>query len=167
MIPPSLIYTKDIRKEQHQREQKWKADGRDQIKQNTNFDMARSLFGGGSGIGGGGPETSSAMENEQDHDDTAYGDRMNDEAASADNDDHYEREDDEEEGYHDDEAGRAYGTEDEDGDYVEDDLDIRSSMIDDTYTPPLFQQFYDRGTFLRGAWSQPSHGQSNFHLQVP
>lgn len=38
---------KDIRKEQHTREQKWKATGRDQIKQNTNFDMARSLFGGG------------------------------------------------------------------------------------------------------------------------
>mmetsp|Transcript_45935 Transcript_45935/g.70308 ORF Transcript_45935/g.70308 Transcript_45935/m.70308 type:complete len:121 (+) Transcript_45935:124-486(+) len=38
---------KDIRKEQHDREQKWKATGRDQIKQNTNFDMARSLFGGG------------------------------------------------------------------------------------------------------------------------
>jgi hypothetical protein len=37
----------DIRKEQHEREQKWKATGRDQIKQNTNFDMARSLFGGG------------------------------------------------------------------------------------------------------------------------
>lgn len=38
---------KDIRKEQHDREQKWKATGRDQIKKNTNFDMARSLFGGG------------------------------------------------------------------------------------------------------------------------
>ena len=38
---------KDIRKEQHTREQKWKATGRDQIKKNTNFDMARSLFGGG------------------------------------------------------------------------------------------------------------------------
>ena len=37
---------KDIRKEQHDREQKWKKDGRDQIKKNTNFDMARSLFGG-------------------------------------------------------------------------------------------------------------------------
>jgi hypothetical protein len=36
-----------IRKEQHDREQKWKADGRNQIKKNTNFDMARSLFGGG------------------------------------------------------------------------------------------------------------------------
>mmetsp|Transcript_124373 Transcript_124373/g.359622 ORF Transcript_124373/g.359622 Transcript_124373/m.359622 type:complete len:125 (+) Transcript_124373:94-468(+) len=38
---------KEIRKEQHSREQKWKATGRDQIKKNTNFDMARSLFGGG------------------------------------------------------------------------------------------------------------------------
>ena len=38
---------KEIRKDQHNRDQKWKADGRDQIKQNTNFDMARSLFGGG------------------------------------------------------------------------------------------------------------------------
>mmetsp|Transcript_55027 Transcript_55027/g.154383 ORF Transcript_55027/g.154383 Transcript_55027/m.154383 type:complete len:129 (+) Transcript_55027:99-485(+) len=40
---------KDIRKEQHDRDQKWKATGRDQIKKNTNFDMARSLFGGGGG----------------------------------------------------------------------------------------------------------------------
>lgn len=38
---------KDIRKEQHTRDQQWKATGRDQIKKNTNFDMARSLFGGG------------------------------------------------------------------------------------------------------------------------
>lgn len=38
---------KSIRNEQHNREQKWKATGRDQIKKNTNFDMARSLFGGG------------------------------------------------------------------------------------------------------------------------
>jgi hypothetical protein len=36
-----------IRKEQHTREQKWKETGRNQIKSNTNFDMARSLFGGG------------------------------------------------------------------------------------------------------------------------
>ena len=41
---------KDIRKEQHDREQQWKATGRDQIKKNTNFDMARSLFGGGSAV---------------------------------------------------------------------------------------------------------------------
>jgi hypothetical protein len=38
---------KEVRKEQHDREQKWKATGREQIKKNTNFDMARSLFGGG------------------------------------------------------------------------------------------------------------------------
>ncbi|KAL3915518.1 MAG: hypothetical protein SGILL_005613 [Bacillariaceae sp.] len=38
---------KEVRKEQHDRDQKWKATGRDQIKKNTNFDMARSLFGGG------------------------------------------------------------------------------------------------------------------------
>ena len=38
---------KEVRKEQHQREQTWKKTGRDQIKKNTNFDMARSLFGGG------------------------------------------------------------------------------------------------------------------------
>jgi hypothetical protein len=38
-----------IRKEQHNRDQKWKETGRDQIKENTNFDMARSLFGGGAG----------------------------------------------------------------------------------------------------------------------
>ncbi|KAG7358758.1 hypothetical protein IV203_015347 [Nitzschia inconspicua] len=38
---------KEVRKEQHQREQTWKQTGRDQIKKNTNFDMARSLFGGG------------------------------------------------------------------------------------------------------------------------
>jgi hypothetical protein len=36
-----------VRKEQHNREQKWKETGRNQIKKNTNFDMARSLFGGG------------------------------------------------------------------------------------------------------------------------
>ncbi|KAG7358576.1 hypothetical protein IV203_015165 [Nitzschia inconspicua] len=36
-----------IRKEQHTREQKWKETGRNQVKSNTNFDMARSLFGGG------------------------------------------------------------------------------------------------------------------------
>jgi hypothetical protein len=38
-----------IRKQQHTRDQKWKETGRDQIKKNTNFDMARSLFGGGGG----------------------------------------------------------------------------------------------------------------------
>mmetsp|Transcript_109635 Transcript_109635/g.317023 ORF Transcript_109635/g.317023 Transcript_109635/m.317023 type:complete len:160 (-) Transcript_109635:17-496(-) len=38
-----------IRKEQHSREKKWKETGRNQIKSNTNFDMARSLFGGGGG----------------------------------------------------------------------------------------------------------------------
>jgi nanoRNase/pAp phosphatase (c-di-AMP/oligoRNAs hydrolase) len=38
---------KEVRKEQHERDQKWKKTGRDQIKSNTNFDMARSLFGGG------------------------------------------------------------------------------------------------------------------------
>jgi len=36
-----------IRKQQHNREQEWKETGRNQIKKNTNFDMARSLFGGG------------------------------------------------------------------------------------------------------------------------
>eukprot|EP00934_Nitzschia_sp_Nitz4_P001258 Nitzschia sp. Nitz4//scaffold208_size52459//38478//39268//NITZ4_006817-RA/size52459-augustus-gene-0.7-mRNA-1//-1//CDS//3329541672//1258//frame0 len=36
-----------VRKQQHSREQKWKETGRNQIKKNTNFDMARSLFGGG------------------------------------------------------------------------------------------------------------------------
>ena len=40
-----------IRKEQHTREIKHKETARDQIKQNTNFDMARSLFGGGGGGG--------------------------------------------------------------------------------------------------------------------
>jgi molecular chaperone DnaK (HSP70) len=39
----------EIRKEQHQREQAAKEKARMQIKQNTNFDMARSLFGGGEG----------------------------------------------------------------------------------------------------------------------
>lgn len=37
----------EIRKQQHQREKDWKEKGRMQIKQNTNFDMAKSLFGGG------------------------------------------------------------------------------------------------------------------------
>mmetsp|Transcript_3733 Transcript_3733/g.9876 ORF Transcript_3733/g.9876 Transcript_3733/m.9876 type:complete len:154 (-) Transcript_3733:319-780(-) len=41
---------KDIRKGQFDRDQKWKATGRDQIKRNTNFDMARSLFGGTSSV---------------------------------------------------------------------------------------------------------------------
>ena len=41
---------KGIRDEQFGREQKWKQTGRDQIKQNTNFDMARSLFGGGGAV---------------------------------------------------------------------------------------------------------------------
>lgn len=36
-----------VRKAQHSRDQKWKETGRNQIKSNTNFDMARSLFGGG------------------------------------------------------------------------------------------------------------------------
>lgn len=34
----------DIRKEQHGREKDWKETGRQQIKSNTNFDMARALF---------------------------------------------------------------------------------------------------------------------------
>ena len=37
-----------VRKEQHERDQKWKETGREQVKKNSNFDMARSLFGGGS-----------------------------------------------------------------------------------------------------------------------
>jgi hypothetical protein len=41
-----------LRKEQFNRDQKWKETGRDQIKQNTNFDMARSLFGGGAAAAG-------------------------------------------------------------------------------------------------------------------
>lgn len=52
----------DIRKEQHQREQKWKATGRDQIKKNTNFDMARSLFGGG----GAAPAPASESDDDED-----------------------------------------------------------------------------------------------------
>lgn len=40
-----------LRKEQFNRDQQWKETGRDQIKQNTNFDMARSLFGGGAAAG--------------------------------------------------------------------------------------------------------------------
>jgi acyl CoA:acetate/3-ketoacid CoA transferase beta subunit len=34
----------DVRKEQHVREKDWKEAGRQQIKDNTNFDMARALF---------------------------------------------------------------------------------------------------------------------------
>lgn len=33
------------------RKQQWKETGRDEIKQNTKFDMARSLFGSGNGGG--------------------------------------------------------------------------------------------------------------------
>eukprot|EP00980_Cylindrotheca_fusiformis_P011848 scaffold2817_cov130-Cylindrotheca_fusiformis.AAC.3 len=55
---------KDIRKEQHDREQKWKATGRDQIKKNTNFDMARSLFGGGAASAGGDEDEEEYVEEE-------------------------------------------------------------------------------------------------------
>jgi hypothetical protein len=41
-----------IRKQQNNREKDWKATGRNQIKENTNFDMARSLFGGQAASGG-------------------------------------------------------------------------------------------------------------------
>jgi uncharacterized protein YjbI with pentapeptide repeats len=34
----------DVRKEQHSREKDWKKAGRDQIKANTNFDMARCVY---------------------------------------------------------------------------------------------------------------------------
>jgi hypothetical protein len=34
----------DIRKEHHGRDKNWKETGRNQIKSNTNFDMARALF---------------------------------------------------------------------------------------------------------------------------
>lgn len=54
---------KDIRKEQHEREQKWKKTGRDQIKSNTNFDMARSLFGGG----GPAPQQQQESDDEQEY----------------------------------------------------------------------------------------------------
>ncbi len=36
-----------IRKQQANREKQWKETGRNQIKKNSKFDMARSLFGGG------------------------------------------------------------------------------------------------------------------------
>eukprot|EP00536_Pseudo-nitzschia_multiseries_P013924 jgi/Psemu1/261834/estExt_Genewise1Plus.C_6320003 len=36
-----------IRKQQADREKQWKKTGRDQVKTNSKFDMARSLFGGG------------------------------------------------------------------------------------------------------------------------
>jgi hypothetical protein len=50
----------NFRKEQFNRDQQWKETGRDQIKQNTNFDMARSLFGGG------GAAAAGSTENEED-----------------------------------------------------------------------------------------------------
>merc|ERR1739836_148166 len=34
----------DVRKEQNEREKEWKETGKQQIKNNTNFDMARALF---------------------------------------------------------------------------------------------------------------------------
>ena len=37
-----------IRKQQANREKEWKQTGRNQVKTNSKFDMARSLFGGGS-----------------------------------------------------------------------------------------------------------------------
>ena len=37
----------DVRKEQNTREKQWKVTGRNQVKTNSKFDMARSLFGGG------------------------------------------------------------------------------------------------------------------------
>ena len=36
-----------IRKQQANREKRWKETGRNQVKKNSKFDMARSLFGGG------------------------------------------------------------------------------------------------------------------------
>lgn len=39
-----------VRKAQFNRDQQWKETGRDQIKKNTNFDMARSLFGGSAAV---------------------------------------------------------------------------------------------------------------------
>eukprot|EP00529_Nitzschia_sp_RCC80_P042286 CAMPEP_0113451564 /NCGR_PEP_ID=MMETSP0014_2-20120614/6402_1 /TAXON_ID=2857 /ORGANISM="Nitzschia sp." /LENGTH=125 /DNA_ID=CAMNT_0000342921 /DNA_START=143 /DNA_END=520 /DNA_ORIENTATION=- /assembly_acc=CAM_ASM_000159 len=57
---------KEVRKEQHERDQKWKKTGRDQIKSNTNFDMARSLFGGG-GPPPAAADDSSSHDEQQEH----------------------------------------------------------------------------------------------------
>jgi len=48
-----------IRKQQADREKRWKETGRTQIKNNSKFDMARSLFGGG------GPAPTSNYDEEQ------------------------------------------------------------------------------------------------------
>jgi len=48
-----------IRKQQAEREKQWKQTGRNQVKKNSNFDMARSLFGGG------GPAPTRSHEEEQ------------------------------------------------------------------------------------------------------
>mmetsp|Transcript_17395 Transcript_17395/g.49049 ORF Transcript_17395/g.49049 Transcript_17395/m.49049 type:complete len:172 (+) Transcript_17395:179-694(+) len=48
-----------LRKQQFNRDQKWKETKRDQVKKNTNFDMARSLFGGG------GPAPAAAQDDEE------------------------------------------------------------------------------------------------------
>eukprot|EP00538_Stauroneis_constricta_P013784 CAMPEP_0119545678 /NCGR_PEP_ID=MMETSP1352-20130426/360_1 /TAXON_ID=265584 /ORGANISM="Stauroneis constricta, Strain CCMP1120" /LENGTH=141 /DNA_ID=CAMNT_0007590257 /DNA_START=1493 /DNA_END=1918 /DNA_ORIENTATION=+ len=60
---------KGIRKEQFDRDQKWKATGRDQIKRNTNFDMARSLFGGTSAVNEPTPARGAARQQVDDDDD--------------------------------------------------------------------------------------------------
>lgn len=75
-----------IRKEQHSREQKWKETGRNQIKTNTNFDMARSLFGGGGG-GGGGPAPSTRYEEDEDEAEDEVVEQIQNLAVNDDDDD--------------------------------------------------------------------------------
>lgn len=84
-----------VRKQQHNRDQQWKETGRNQIKKNTNFDMARSLFGGG----GGAPPPEDEEEEEEEY----VEDIVEEVQQLSVNDDHDEEEEEEEEYDEDDE----------------------------------------------------------------
>ena len=85
-----------VRKEQHTREQKWKETGRNQIKKNTNFDMARSLFGGGGG-GGGGATPASSREQEEEYEEEEVIEEIVEEVQNLDVNDHHDDDDEYEE----------------------------------------------------------------------
>ena len=81
---------KEIRSEQFDREKKWKQTGRDQVKKNTNFDMARSLFGGGGGA--------AEADYEEEEEEQQYEEEEEEAPAEAEDDDEVEISDQEDEG---------------------------------------------------------------------
>lgn len=87
-----------VRKHQHNRDQKWKETGRNQIKKNTNFDMARSLFGGG-GPAPDGDEYEEEEEEEEDVEEVVEEVVEQVEQLAVDDDEEEEEEDEEEEEY--------------------------------------------------------------------